>query len=206
MPVYIRISSICFLKVLSQKSLTLDAGLVLPIFGFDMSFKSMGRFSLHPWSFSSYLSVEKTEPLEFPIVQIFLITQLWCTLPCSYVYCMCSVALVVSDSLQPHGSWPTRLLCPWDFPRKNTGVGCHAHLQEIFLSQRLNPRLLRLCIAGATGEDVYCISYKLAVVVCRQPWASAFINRSIAPIFALLLHILLQGPNFLCLSGHSHVG
>ena len=68
MPVYIRISSICFLKVLSQKSLTLDAGLVLPIFGFDMSFKSMGRFSLQPWSFSSYLSVEKTEPLEFPIV------------------------------------------------------------------------------------------------------------------------------------------
>ena len=28
-------------------------------------------------------------------------------------------------SLRPHGLQPARLLCPWDFPRKNTGVGCH---------------------------------------------------------------------------------
>ena len=28
--------------------------------------------------------------------------------------------------LQPHGLQPTRLLCPWDFPGKNTGVGCHS--------------------------------------------------------------------------------
>ena len=32
---------------------------------------------------------------------------------------------VVSDSLRPHGLQPTRLLCSWDFPGKNTGVGCH---------------------------------------------------------------------------------
>ena len=32
---------------------------------------------------------------------------------------------VVSDSLQPHGLQPARLLSPWDFPHKNTGVGCH---------------------------------------------------------------------------------
>ena len=32
---------------------------------------------------------------------------------------------VVSDSSRPHGLQPTRLLCPWDFPDKNTGVGCH---------------------------------------------------------------------------------
>ena len=33
---------------------------------------------------------------------------------------------------------PTRLLHPWDFPGKNTGVGCHFLLLEIFLTQRLN--------------------------------------------------------------------
>ena len=33
---------------------------------------------------------------------------------------------VVSDSSQPHGLQPTRLLHPWDFPGKSTGVGCHA--------------------------------------------------------------------------------
>ena len=32
---------------------------------------------------------------------------------------------VVSDSLRPHGLQPKRLLCPWDFPGKSTGVGCH---------------------------------------------------------------------------------
>ena len=36
---------------------------------------------------------------------------------------------VVSDSLWPHGLQPTRLLCTWDFPGKNTGVGCHCLLQ-----------------------------------------------------------------------------
>ena len=33
------------------------------------------------------------------------------------------------------------LLCPWDSPGKNTGVGCHVPLQGIFLTQGLNPCL-----------------------------------------------------------------
>ena len=37
-----------------------------------------------------------------------------------------------------------RLLCPWDSSGKNTGVGCHALLQGIFLTQGSNPRLLSL--------------------------------------------------------------
>ena len=42
--------------------------------------------------------------------------------------CTCARASrsVVSDSLWPHGTY---LLCPWDFPVKNTRVGCHALLQ-----------------------------------------------------------------------------
>jgi len=32
---------------------------------------------------------------------------------------------VVSDSSRPRGLQPTRLLHPWDFPGKSTGVGCH---------------------------------------------------------------------------------
>ena len=53
--------------------------------------------------------------------------------------CACSV---VSNSLQPYGLKPTRLLCPRDFPGKNTGVGCHFLLQRIFLTRGLNPCLL----------------------------------------------------------------
>ena len=34
------------------------------------------------------------------------------------------------------------ILCPWDFPGKNTGVGCHFLLQGIFQTQGSNPCLL----------------------------------------------------------------
>ena len=36
----------------------------------------------------------------------------------------------------------TARLCPWDSLGKNTGVGCHALLQGIFLTQELNLGLL----------------------------------------------------------------
>ena len=36
----------------------------------------------------------------------------------------------MSDSSRPHGLQPTRLLCPWDFPSKSTGVGCHCLLRH----------------------------------------------------------------------------
>ena len=37
--------------------------------------------------------------------------------------------LVMSDCSWPHGLQPTRLLCPWDFPDKSTGVGWHCLLR-----------------------------------------------------------------------------
>ena len=40
------------------------------------------------------------------------------------------------------GSPPSRILCPWNFPGKNTGVRCRSLLLEIFLTQGSNPSLL----------------------------------------------------------------
>ena len=51
---------------------------------------------------------------------------------------------VLSESLRPCGLRPSRLLCPWDSPGKNTGVGRQALLQGIFPSQASNPGLSRL--------------------------------------------------------------
>ena len=34
----------------------------------------------------------------------------------------------MSNSQRPHRLQPTRLLLPWDFPGKSTGVGCHCLL------------------------------------------------------------------------------
>ena len=57
---------------------------------------------------------------------------------------LCSAVSVLPDSLQPYGLKPTRLPCPWDYPSKNTGVGCHFLLQGIFQIQGLNPHLWQL--------------------------------------------------------------
>ena len=51
---------------------------------------------------------------------------------------------IMSNSLWSHGLQPTRLLCPWDFPGKNTGVGCHFLLQGTFSTQGSNLHLLCL--------------------------------------------------------------
>ena len=47
----------------------------------------------------------------------------------------------MSDSSQPHGLQSTRLLRPWDFPGKSTGVGCHCLLQIC-----MSPFLFVFCI------------------------------------------------------------
>jgi len=52
-----------------------------------------------------------------------------------------------------HGPWPSRFLCPWDFPGKNTGVGWDALLQGVFLTQGLNPHLLCLLHCGFFTDE-----------------------------------------------------
>ena len=54
--------------------------------------------------------------------------------------CVCAqLCLTLCDAMDS-----ARLLCPWDFPGKKTGVGCHFLLQEIFQTQGWNPSLLSL--------------------------------------------------------------
>ena len=48
----------------------------------------------------------------------------------------------VSDPQRPHGLQPTRLLHPWDFPGKSTGMGCHCLLRTILCSKLVFSTLL----------------------------------------------------------------
>ena len=59
---------------------------------------------------------------------------------CVYDTCVCGHAQSLSCVLFFAHPWTvaTRLLCPWNFSGKNTGVGCHFLLQEIFPIQGLN--------------------------------------------------------------------
>ena len=81
--------------------------------------------------------------------------------------CVCVSCSVVSNSLQPHGLWPTRLLCPWNSPGKNTewvavyspgalpdpGSSDLLHCKQILyhLSHQGSPR----------REEAFCISQGL---------------------------------------------
>ena len=62
------------------------------------------------------------------------------------------------------------LLCPWDFPGKNTGVGCHFLLQGNFPTQGSNLRLLRLLHWQVDSLAVVCFTQFLStenpVCVC----------------------------------------
>ena len=89
---------------------------------------------------------------------------------------------VVSDSLWPHRLQPARLLCPWNFPGKNTGVGCHFLLQGIFLTQGLNLHLLCLLQADSltlVNTRLLWIMLLDAVCIflyCRKRWSVSWIT------------------------------
>ena len=55
---------------------------------------------------------------------------------------------------------PARLLCPWDFPDKNTGVGCHALLHGIIPTMGWNPGLLHC------RQILYCEATRASLVSC----------------------------------------
>ena len=66
----------------------------------------------------------------------------------SVVFPPCCLKWIVSCSVILNSLWPlelqpTGLLCPWDFPGKDTGVGCHFLLQGIFPTQGSNLGLLQ---------------------------------------------------------------
>ena len=60
-----------------------------------------------------------------------------CLPPDTHVQLLSPVQLFATPWSTSHG-----LLCSWDFPSNNTGVGCHFLLQVIFLTQGLNSCLL----------------------------------------------------------------
>ena len=64
------------------------------------------------------------------------------SIPVSKLFlCVWESLSVVSDSFQPHGLEPARLLCTWNSPGQNTGVCSHSLLQGIFPTQGSNPGL-----------------------------------------------------------------
>ena len=114
---------------------------------------------------------------------------------------------VVSDSLRPHELSPSSLLHPWDFPSKNTGMGCHFLLQEIFLTQGLKPQLLNwqanfffffFFYHWATWEaqrTLYCLITSVKVRVNIVYWEKALDPSSVFIIISTTFSIAKNNPS-----------
>ena len=59
----------------------------------------------------------------------------------------------MSNSLRPHGLQPARAFCPWDFPGKHTGMGCHSLLQGNLPDPGIEPKSPAL-------QVLYCLSHQ----------------------------------------------
>ena len=93
----------------------------------------------------------KTEPQNFWLDFIHstnfiqcLFYPRYCFLHQTGMVCFCYLVTksCLTDSLRPHGLFPTRLLCPWDFPGKHPGGGCHFLFLGILPNQGWNSCLL----------------------------------------------------------------
>ena len=86
----------------------------------------------------------------------------------------------------PSGLWPGSLLCPWNSPGKNAGVGCHSLLQWIFLTQGLNPIF---CIASRFFT-IWATRETQRKVIGKETEKNAYLHRLLLchQIYFLLLH------------------
>ena len=69
----------------------------------------------------------------------------------SLIICCSLVASLVSDSVRPHRQQPTRVLCLWGSPGKNTGVGCHFLLQS--MNVKIKSEVVQLCLTLSDPVD-----------------------------------------------------
>ena len=72
------------------------------------------------------------------------------------VHKLCMLLLLLShfirvDSVRPHRWQPTSLLCPWDSPGKNTGVGCHFLLQCMKVKSKIE--VVQSCLTLSDPMD-----------------------------------------------------
>ena len=92
----------------------------------------------------------------------------------------------MSDSWQPHGLQPTRLLCPWDLPGKSPGVGCHCLL-------RTPPALEgKILTTGLPGRSLF-----LSVLCDLQLPSSFFLHKN---FYILFIPVFFPLPKFVVFS------
>ena len=99
------------------------------------------KWTYQNWQFQINADFQNNHPLSTVVMVV--------------VWLLSRVRLFRHRGLEPAG-----LLCPWNSPGKNSGVGCHFLLQGIFLTQELNSGLLHgrqiLYQLSSEGSPLYC--------------------------------------------------
>ena len=97
-----------------------------------------------------------------------------------------------------HGQWPAWPFCPWDFPGKNTGMGCHTLLQGIFPTQELNPgvwhwRLILYSLShqGSSGSINWFFSF-LGSFLFLLLWMPGNFNRILLILYCWWQNFILS--------------
>ena len=107
---------------------------------------------------------------------------------------------VVSDSQQPHGLQPTRLLHPWDPPGKSIGVGCHCLLWELCCwLEQIRKYVLRVRLSfGNSHLTCHPFSpssfpsfaiYSSDITLAQWPW-KAFVAAGMMDLSVLVRYIV----------------
>ena len=121
-------------------------------FKYDRKSDGVAFFGIPSSPFPCHSDVPYTYPLHSLLH--FLFFRRFLSLDNSPPFKHCAVCAVLCPVAQLSHVWlfvtrglqPTRPLCPWNFPGKNTRVGCHFLLQGIFQTQGLNPCPLHLLL------------------------------------------------------------
>ena len=115
--------------------------LFLPLWMFEIFAQTLAKSCIHSFSDENWVTESKvaSEPCTG-------FRHRGCEVHCikySFIgYCL--VSKLCPTLLWPPRTVAPRLLCPWDFPGKNSGGGCYFLLQGIFPTQELKPCLLHL--------------------------------------------------------------
>ena len=126
------------------------------------------------------MTMNDLTPAQFPTVTIHLMyfyivifaSIYFLNILYNWYVCMHAKSLQSCPTLQCYRWQPVRVR-PWDFPGKNTWIGCHALFQGIFPTQESNPHLLWLmhwrwilyCWATREAPILLCIIYNMNMYV-----------------------------------------
>ena len=109
---------------------------------------------LGPWLMLFCFSFLKTSSL------LCVYSKLFSCWLCSQPHSCVLSPFIVSDSVGPHGLWDAMLLCPWDSPVENPGVGCSA--------PNFIPSLL--CVVGGWGGSRSLVEYTPGIIHTLGPF------------------------------------